>query len=316
MSEEQAATKIQAGFRGLQARRSVDEKKMDNELNAYKDEQEARLQEQAATKIQAGFRGFKAREEVFEKRESEQAATTIQAGFRGHMARKELKEKKAPAYVITFMTVTGPGFGDYVAGLPGTLAPLGGKLVMRGYPGGKPGPCLYTNSDAELFTVAVVIEFPSYAAADEWHHSEAYQAILPKRVDNSTGPLVIAGSTGAALAGGAQAFLAGFIQPKDPLVTTYPARAALSPADIANLQSQLEASLGAAGGQGSLLVCSPTAACGFAEHDTAERYAAVVLAAFPTGEAASAWYKSPECTKLLATLGEHGTGPVVVAELK
>ena len=91
-----AAIKIQSGFRGSKARKEVQE---------MKDRME---EEQAATKIQAGFRGIQARKEVQEKKdkleldkfeqfEQEKAATKIQAGFRGNKARKDVKVIKVKA---------------------------------------------------------------------------------------------------------------------------------------------------------------------------------------------------------------------------
>lgn len=80
----EAATKIQAGFRGHKARKEVVQKK-----------QEIKESHEAATKIQAGFKGHKARKEVNAKKkqlnEENEAATKIQAGFRGHKARKDMK---------------------------------------------------------------------------------------------------------------------------------------------------------------------------------------------------------------------------------
>ena len=138
---EQAATKIQAGFRGIKARKEVQKMKDSNELIQPINQEETELEteteakadidltdpdmELAATKIQAGFRGIKARQEVkkmqdekefvmiteqesaapeiedkndvdidFSDPDLEQAATKIQAGFRGLKARQEVKKMK------------------------------------------------------------------------------------------------------------------------------------------------------------------------------------------------------------------------------
>jgi len=122
-----AATKIQSGFRGFQARKDVGEKKAEvEEMN------------NAATKVQSGFRGYQARKEVKARKEGladvaeeevpaetstapetsvatdaavtsevadidlndpelNVAATKIQAGFRGHAAREEVKAKRESA---------------------------------------------------------------------------------------------------------------------------------------------------------------------------------------------------------------------------
>ena len=118
--EAQAATKIQAGFRGTQARKRVKIMKEEKGKIEEKDEEmfvDANDEDanQAATKIQAGFRGQKARNQVKEIRasiveqgekladdfevdaedpEANVAATKIQAGFRGQKARKQVEEMK------------------------------------------------------------------------------------------------------------------------------------------------------------------------------------------------------------------------------
>jgi myosin heavy subunit len=129
----QAATKIQAGFRGHKARQEVKKMKNANEtlLSDVNEEDNFNLNEveanRAATKIQAGFRGHKTRKELkhvrnmvkdneavqteeesvnnkieenkaiideYDENEADKAATKIQAGFRGHKARKEIKQQK------------------------------------------------------------------------------------------------------------------------------------------------------------------------------------------------------------------------------
>ena len=132
---EEAATKIQAGYRGMSARKEVQgAKEMGavkevEEESVVKDNEEVDIDledpdvEAAATKIQAGFKGHQARKELREKQlvsgaknledanadqdrddididlndpDVEAAATKIQAGFKGHQARKEMKGKMVP----------------------------------------------------------------------------------------------------------------------------------------------------------------------------------------------------------------------------
>jgi hypothetical protein len=122
-----AATTIQAQFRGYQARKSLTAEELttiknvpkSNAINVDTLEEEVALEGtdeeiEAATKIQAGFRGYQARQQVKQRKASlvdldtmtntqvdvtvleaeTKAATTIQAGWRGHQARKEFKGRQ------------------------------------------------------------------------------------------------------------------------------------------------------------------------------------------------------------------------------
>jgi len=86
--QNSAAVKIQAGFKGMKARRKVEVLRHEKEEN------------DAAVKIQAGFKGMKARQEVKVLREQNAAAEKIQAGFKGMKVRKELKEQDEAAKKI------------------------------------------------------------------------------------------------------------------------------------------------------------------------------------------------------------------------
>ncbi|CAH1796274.1 unnamed protein product [Owenia fusiformis] len=99
---EQAAIKIQAGMRGMQARKKVQEKK--EATSETKSDEPAATEE--AKPEEAKPEEPKAEEPKAEETKEEEvdidlndpevadAAAKIQAGFRGHIVRKELKEKK------------------------------------------------------------------------------------------------------------------------------------------------------------------------------------------------------------------------------
>lgn len=100
ISEEDAATKIQAGFRGYRVRKQLKQhcngnsatanNTMANDNNGQNRHKinKPMDKEKCATKIQAGIRGFLVRKK---QRVAADAAVKIQAGFRGFRARKQLK---------------------------------------------------------------------------------------------------------------------------------------------------------------------------------------------------------------------------------
>eukprot|EP00105_Crassostrea_gigas_P044807 XP_019928955.1 PREDICTED: general transcriptional corepressor trfA isoform X7 [Crassostrea gigas] len=112
--EDEAATKIQAGFRGHKTRQDLKKQKENQQVKdakkssvntgktASKGNQKMSEEDLAATKIQAGFRGHQTRKELAQKKvmkedkELDQAATKIQANYRGHKTRKELKKNQPP----------------------------------------------------------------------------------------------------------------------------------------------------------------------------------------------------------------------------
>ena len=47
------------------------------------------------------------------------------------------------------------------------------------------------HSEDDPNPITVVIEFPDAVSAMSWKNSDTYQAILPARLNNSEGPLVI-----------------------------------------------------------------------------------------------------------------------------
>lgn len=79
------------------------------------------------------------------------------------------------AYVVGHISIINTEkWAEYRAQVPDTLAPWGAELVLRG-------------QQARVLTGAhphsdiVVIRFPDLAAAQGWHASPAYQALVPLR---------------------------------------------------------------------------------------------------------------------------------------
>lgn len=89
------------------------------------------------------------------------------------------------AYLVGQITVTHPeGYAIYQQHVPQTIADFGGRYLVRG------GQCTQIEGQSHGER-NVVLEFPSRAQAEAWYHSEAYQAILHHRKNNSTGHLVL-----------------------------------------------------------------------------------------------------------------------------
>lgn len=88
-------------------------------------------------------------------------------------------------YIVGDVKVENPErYKDYSAHTESTLAPFGGRFVVRG------GPSEVLEGAWEPNRL-VVIEFPDADSARGWYASDAYQEILPIRQEASTGSLVL-----------------------------------------------------------------------------------------------------------------------------
>ncbi len=91
----------------------------------------------------------------------------------------------AKAYLVAMIKVNDmEGMGSYMSAVPQTVADHGGRFLVRHM-----AEKLHVENDPNPITV--VIEFPDADSAMAWKTSEAYQSILPSRLDNSEGPLVM-----------------------------------------------------------------------------------------------------------------------------
>jgi uncharacterized protein (DUF1330 family) len=87
------------------------------------------------------------------------------------------------AYLIANYRVTNPeGYAAYPPSVGPTLEPFGGELLAADFESevieGSPLPC------------SVVLRFPSKQAARDWYNSDAYQAVVHLRTDNTEGSMV------------------------------------------------------------------------------------------------------------------------------
>jgi uncharacterized protein (DUF1330 family) len=78
-------------------------------------------------------------------------------------------------YVVGHITVKdAEKWDEYRSRVPATLLPWGAELVFR-------GKLAEVLAGAHAHTDIVVIRFPDKAAADGWHASPAYRALIPLR---------------------------------------------------------------------------------------------------------------------------------------
>lgn len=82
----------------------------------------------------------------------------------------------------------GPPIVEYLERIDATLAPFGGHFIIHG---GRP-EMLEGTSPGTL----IVIEFPDREAAEQWYASNAYQAILPLRAENSVSNIFLIDGVG------------------------------------------------------------------------------------------------------------------------
>ena len=83
------------------------------------------------------------------------------------------------AYIIVDVEVTNQeAYEEYRRQVPATLEPYGGRFAVRG---GR----YETLEGAWQPQRVVVLEFPSFDRAKEWHASPEYQAIIPLRTRNA-----------------------------------------------------------------------------------------------------------------------------------
>ena len=88
------------------------------------------------------------------------------------------------AYLMGMLEVDNPdGMGPYLEKVEETVTNHGGRYLVR------MGEIHYSEDDPN--SIAVIFEFPDAEAAMAWKNSPEYQEILPHRLDNSHGPVLI-----------------------------------------------------------------------------------------------------------------------------
>ena len=89
------------------------------------------------------------------------------------------------AYAIAHLhSVTmGQPIVNYLERIDATLAPFDGRFLVH-------GGAVEVQEGAFAADV-IMIEFPGIEAARAWYRSDAYQAIVPLRADNSIGPVFL-----------------------------------------------------------------------------------------------------------------------------
>jgi len=89
------------------------------------------------------------------------------------------------AYVIADIDVQdAETYRDYVALVPGTLEPFGGRFLVR-------GGAHSTLEGSWQPKRLIIVEFPSAEHARRWYESDAYVAAIEIRQSSSSGSLVL-----------------------------------------------------------------------------------------------------------------------------
>ena len=88
-------------------------------------------------------------------------------------------------YAVAHMQTVqmGPAIVEYLERIDATLAPFEGRFVVHG--------ATPDVLEGEFPGHLIVIAFPSREQADGWYASPAYREILPLRLENSTGPVIL-----------------------------------------------------------------------------------------------------------------------------
>lgn len=94
------------------------------------------------------------------------------------------------AYVVAQMQVHDVAkYLDYASKVGATIGNHGGKILAANEADVREGE--------PPFTRTVIAEFPTSEAAREWYDSEEYRAILPLRLESTTGSLFFVEGIGA-----------------------------------------------------------------------------------------------------------------------
>ena len=76
----------------------------------------------------------------------------------------------------------GPAIVEYLERIDATLAPFSGRFLVHGDRG--------ETVEGQWPGFLIVIEFPNRGQARAWYESNAYQAILPLRLQNANGEVM------------------------------------------------------------------------------------------------------------------------------
>jgi len=192
-----------------------------------------------------------------------------------------------PAYAVAFIQPTDPAFAAYPPLVQATLEPYDGKFIfkcMLNEEASGKGPEFKERSTADDFKIAVGLEFPTLDKAMAWKNGPEYKAIVDKRLDNATGPLIVCDGTGKVVEGGAKAYALAFVKATGPKFQEYPPKVQAT-LDPFGGQFLVRSMLGKSAGEGG-----PA----YAERTTAEDYTVAILLGFPSVEKLHGWHDSSE----------------------
>lgn len=91
-----------------------------------------------------------------------------------HVVRAERNPKVAAFFIVTTTVKDPDSYQTYVQSVGPTLAPFGGKALLR-------GKAVAVLAGTMTHQMVGIIEFPDIDKLNAWHASEAYQALIPLR---------------------------------------------------------------------------------------------------------------------------------------
>ena len=194
-------------------------------------------------------------------------------------------------YVLAALKITDSDkLKAYGPMVPPTLAKYEGKLLQKTLF----QDAVYSENEANYYTVTVLLQFPSEQKARDWYHSDEYGQPKALRLEGSEGPLVIGEGFDV---GDNKAFVTAILK-----ITDRDAMAKYDPMESAKKFKGTPIMKVVAGQDNEKAV----------SEDFEGTFNMAAFMAFPTLALASAWMASDEYQEMLALRLASSSGPVAI----